>query len=214
MLINLLEETNVREETLVNEEARDPGRRGYAAMGGRAAAMLLVIMFLCWSGMGSKPAQSDPGDLDAWGSKNSADNRIVRLAKASPGGAAFFSASPGALSFGSSPRPAREVYTDRLIKSVTTINATNYSVPTYHTAIYTVVNGNAQNITLPNPNLLPAGDEITIIDGMGQAASNTIAVNSTNTTGAANVNGAAFVNITTAYGQRTYTQQGGRWLAR
>lgn len=109
---------------------------------------------------------------------------------------------------------ATQANVTRFVRVLVAINATNYSIPTAHSAFYAVVNGNAQNITLPDPNALEDGDEIVIQDHIGQAASNTIAVNSTNTTGAANINGAAFVNITAAYGAKTYVARSGKWYAR
>lgn len=108
---------------------------------------------------------------------------------------------------------ATTVTATRIIPEMVLVNATNYSIPTAHAAVYAVVNGNAQNLTLPNPALLPDGDPIKIVDMAGQAASNTIAVNSTNTTGAGNVNNVAFVNITAAYAAKTYVAKGGKWFA-
>jgi hypothetical protein len=109
---------------------------------------------------------------------------------------------------------ATQANVTRLVHGLVAINATNYSIPTAHSTFYAVVNGNAQNITLPDPNALEDGDFIIIQDQIGQAASNTIAVNSTNTTGAGNINAVAFVNITAAYGAKVYTQRAGKWYAR
>jgi hypothetical protein len=109
---------------------------------------------------------------------------------------------------------ATNVVTSRYSCAPTAINAVNYAISTTApNSFYTVVNGNAQNVTLPNPASWN-GLEIVIADAAGKAASNTIAVNSTNTTGAGNINGAASVNISTAYGQRVYKSNGTAWFAR
>lgn len=89
------------------------------------------------------------------------------------------------------------------------INATNYTISTTPNATYFVTNTNAQNITLPDPAAIPTNMPITIVDTAGQAGTNTIAVNST----AGNVGGAAFVNISTNYGAKTYRSNGTNWFA-
>lgn len=156
---------------------------------------------------GPQPAEAATGDVFASG-VGYKTFRFVPVPSPSPyagvASVALVGNAAYTLQVGTAALPG--VLVGRQQMSHVAINATNYSIPsTGFARFYTAVNGNAQNITLPNPNLLPVGIPITICDAAGQAASNTIAVNSSNTTGAGNVGAAAFGNITAAYGQRTYT---------